>query len=389
MGFNVTMSSRFVAALALMLAACGGGETLSPDAITSATPLPTVPGVGELPDTVPAPDVAADASLAVSVIVTRPVDEDGVAFDTVAESVNGNRVIAIGDSILASTATRYGGELCESLTELGWSVEVDAEPGRSVHFGNRVLRQRITENTAEDEDFDAAIVHLGSNYGNDRDDYYDELNEILFRLAPRPTLLLTVTEYRPAWAEVNSVIDELSALYDNVIVIDWEQVARTPGVLSGDGLHPGDEGEAVLVEQLAVALGRADDTPGECLSSNFTDDSAVRGGSTSGGSTSGGSTSGGSTSGGASSTSSTSGGSTSGGTSSTSSTSGGSTSGGTSSTSGGSTTETTTVGSTSGGSTTGGSTTGDSTTGGSTTETTPVVTAPPVATTAGEPTDEG
>jgi hypothetical protein len=314
MEFNVTMLRCFAAVLALTLVACGGGGAVSPDAIPPVTPLPTVAGVGELPGVVATPDV--DAALALSVTVTRPVDDDGVAFDTVSELVNGNRVIAIGDSILASTSTRYGGEMCAALTELGWSVEVDAEPGRFVRFGNQVLRQRLTESTPEDEDFDAAIVHLGSNYGSDRDEYYDELNEILFRLAPRPTLLLTVTEYRPAWAEVNSVIDELSALYDNVIVIDWGKIARTPGVLSRDGLHPGNEGEAVLVEQLAVALGRAGTTPGDCLRSSFTDDSAVRGGSSGGsssGSSSGGSSAGGSSSGGSSSGGSGSGGSSSGG----------------------------------------------------------------------------
>ena len=112
---------------------------------------------------------------------------------------------------------------------------------------------------------------------------------------------MTVTEYRPAWAEVNEVMIELAKLYDNVTVIDWEKVARTPGVLSRDGLHPGDQGEDVLIELLAVALGQADDEPGECLRSSFTDDSSIGQGSgpNGGGSSSGGS-SGGSSSGGSS-----------------------------------------------------------------------------------------
>ena len=102
------------------------------------------------------------------------------------------------------------------------------------------------------------------------------LSDLLFRAAPRPTLLLTVTEYRPQWSEVNEVIRELASFYDNVTIVDWEQIARAPGVLSRDGLHPGGQGEAVLVEQIAVALGELDGDDGECLSSRYTDDSSGR-----------------------------------------------------------------------------------------------------------------
>ncbi len=326
--FNVAMLRRSTVALAFLLGACGATEGTSPDSLPPTTPVPTVPGVGRLPDTIPRVNarLSSDVEVPVSVVVTRPVDEDGAVLDTIAEQVNGNRLIVVGDSILASTASRYGGELCAGLNPLGWSVEVDAEPGRFVEFGNEVLEARLPDpdsDTTSDDDFDAAIVHLGSNYDSDQENYLAELNEILFRVAPRPTLLLTVTEYRPAWAEVNQTIRDLARLYDNVTVVDWEKIARAPGVLSRDGLHPGDQGEDVLVELLAVALGAVAEEDGECLRSPFTDDSAIgRGSSPSGGSSSGGSSSGGSSSGGSSSGGSSSGGSTSGGSSSGSSSGG-------------------------------------------------------------------
>ena len=50
----------------------------------------------------------------------------------------------IGDSITASAAKRYGGELCNTLVPLGWQVEVDAEPSRFVDFGNDVLDKRLS-----------------------------------------------------------------------------------------------------------------------------------------------------------------------------------------------------------------------------------------------------
>jgi hypothetical protein len=336
-----------------VVAGCGTGEVTAP--APPATPVPTVPGVGVLPDTIPQfpPVGLTDNDVPVSVAITRPVDGEGVVVESVAQRVNGTRLLVIGDSILASTAKRYGNEFCDAVTPLGWDVEVNAEPARFIEFGREVVEDRIPDDVEPEDDWDAAVVHLGSNYAGDQEDYFDELNEVLYRLAPRPTLLLTVTEYRSEWVEANDSIWELAKLYDNVTVIDWEKIARTPGVLSRDGLHPGDRGEDVLVEQIAVALGSASATPGECLRSQFTDDSAVNSGS--GGSRSGGSSSGGSStgsSGGGSSGSSTNG--------STTSRDGGSSSGGSStSSSGGSSTATTTTGTSTG--TTG--TTSTSTTG--------------------------
>jgi hypothetical protein len=277
------MPRRLVAActFAVVLAACGGGETSSPDGTTPPTPPPTVGGVGVLPDTIPAPDVVAavgdtdddEVAVPASVDIGRPVDDDGVVLDTIAAQVQGNRLIAIGDSILASTATRYGGEMCEGLNPLGWDVEVDAEPGRSIEFGDQVLQDRIPDEPVFAQDFDAVIVHLGTNYDGDQDNYFNQLNEILFRVSPRPTIVMTVTEVRDDWFEVNDVIDQLARLYDNVTVVDWDRIAEFPGVLSGDGIHPTQAGETVLVDMLEVALGTVSDEPGECLPTDYTDDS--------------------------------------------------------------------------------------------------------------------
>ena len=65
---------------------------------------------------------------------------------------------------------------------------------------------------------------------------------ILDRLAPRPTLLFTVTEYRSDYTEVNDVVRRLGSEYDNVTIIDWQAIAETPGVLSSDRLHPTETG---------------------------------------------------------------------------------------------------------------------------------------------------
>ena len=283
-------------ACAMTLAACAttGAADIAAEPVAVA-PLPTVGGVGVLPST-----VAPAREPIVSVPVTPPVQEDGTTAELVGDKVIDNRLLVIGDSIMASTASRYSGLMCDSLVPLGWAVEVEAEPSRFIDFGNRVLDKVLDPVVGTPDDWDAAVVFLGSNYGRDQQEYEDELRMILGRLEPRPTLLFTVTEYRPAWAEVNQTVHKLAAEFDDVTVVDWEQTARYPGVLSGDGLHPTNTGRQVLVDLTASALGPAALGAGECLKSQFTDDSAVgrpnspaskpSGGSGSGGSGSAGST---------------------------------------------------------------------------------------------------
>lgn len=261
--------SRFALALIALVTACGTSDAAGSDGSIGTTPVATLGGVGELPETIP-PDRGP------LVVVTRPgLDDAGNPVEAVGEQVAGNRLLMIGDSILAGTAERYGGDMCAALVPLGWAVEVDAEPGRFVEFGTEVLDERLDPVAGTEEDWDAAAVHLGSNYAKDRERYEAELTEILERLAPRPTLLYTVTEYRPAWAEVNEVVRAAAERFDHVTLADWEDLARTPGVLGGDGLHPTAAGEQVLVDLTVSALGPAFGNEGECLPTSFTDDSLV------------------------------------------------------------------------------------------------------------------
>jgi hypothetical protein len=185
--------------------------------------------------------------------------------------VAGERVLMIGDSVMASTSSRYGGEMCQELVPRGWHVEMDAESGRFVDFGDRVLDSRL------DAEWDAAVVMLGNNYGADKTVFADYLEDIVDRLAPRPTVLLTVTEFRPDRADVNDTIYEIAAEYDNVRVVDWAaETAADPALVGGDGLHLSDLGRARYADLVGGALGRAPGVgEGDCLGSDFTDDSAV------------------------------------------------------------------------------------------------------------------
>ena len=261
-----------VLAVAIMAAGCGVGDGGADDTIPPVTPVPTIAGVGVVP--------AVPSAVREPIVVVRPpVNEDGTEARLIGEIVDGNRILMIGDSILASTASRYGNHMCDAVVPLGWQVAVEAEPSRFVEFGNLVLDKLLLDAADPEDDWDTAVVFLGSNYRGDPEQYETELVEILDRLAPRPVVLLTVTEYRPDYVEVNEVVNRLGAERDNVTVLDWGSISDSPGVLSSDRLHPTDTGRRILAESVAAALGSVDGE-GDCLRSTFRDDSRIGGDST-------------------------------------------------------------------------------------------------------------
>ncbi len=270
-----------LALAALALAGCGSGEAAS-------SPAPPAPpatiGIGGLPEplsvttaeppTTYAPDDVSGSSqlhatAADSGLGSRPAPASRVP---IGKLVDGNRVLVIGDSILASLADRYGGQLCDRLVPRGWAVEVDAEVGRRIDFGRQVLARR------EAAGWDAAVVMLGNNYDGDPAAFAAELEALLDELAPIPVVLLSVTRFRPVQDEVNYVIQAVAERHDDVRVADW--AARTSDdapaaerLLGADGLHLSDDGRVALAALISRTLGEAPaGSAGRCLRSPFTDD---------------------------------------------------------------------------------------------------------------------
>jgi lysophospholipase L1-like esterase len=266
-----TRRARLGAVLtAVGLAACGAGEAASP-----ASPPPTVGDIGELPDELSPPPTTSAPPTTDPVArprSTSPAPPETIAGESdyrfpIGRTIDGNRLLVIGDSILAAISDRYGGQLCDRLVPLGWAVEVDAESGRDVTFGLQVLDDRL------DAGWDAAVVMLGHNYRDDVQQFAADMEEIVRRLAPRPTLLLTVTEFEPSRSEVNFVIRSLGHEYDNVRIVEWAERTRDAEELLGDdGLHLSEQGRLELATQIARPLLRVAGT-GECLGSDYDDDS--------------------------------------------------------------------------------------------------------------------
>lgn len=248
----------FIVGLLLTGTACAVAQSSDATPDTQSVP------VGGLPPTLPT--LAAGETTATTAPGTTVVL---LPEQLIGAKVAGNRVIMIGDSVMAGTARRYGGEMCAALVPLGWAVEVDAETARFIDFGNEVLKERLPYG------WDAAVILLGNNYGGDPDIYRQYLERLVEKLAPRPTVLLTVSEYRVEQREVNTVIFEVAAAHDNVVVINWAATTGAhPEFLRADGLHLETPGRVALAQSVADVMGPAPTPPGKCLGTNFFDDSA-------------------------------------------------------------------------------------------------------------------
>jgi lysophospholipase L1-like esterase len=203
-----------------------------------------------------APSTSSDSPRRTTTTVASPAER----LQPVGRLVDGNRVLVIGDSIVAAISSRHGGQLCDRLVPRGWAVEVQAESGRHIEYGQQVLRRRL------DADWDAAVIMLGSNYGGDPEFFGAELGEMLDELEPMPVVLVNVTEFKPDRAEVNYVIQAEANRRDNVRVLDWASRSRDDEELLGDdGLHLSEPGREALAAMIATAFGRAPTGSGECL----------------------------------------------------------------------------------------------------------------------------
>ena len=251
--------------LCLALVACGAAT-----AGTDETVDPNIEGVGILPGS--NPDALVIPTDAATTIAATELPTTTLApLPQIGTLAAGNKLLMIGDSITASAAKRYGGELCDALVPLGWQVEVDAEPSRFVDFGNDVLDKRLAAK------WDAAYVFLGTNYLGDQLAYRKQLEKIVERLSPSPVVLLTVTLFEDSRQEVNDAITLVGAEFPNVRIVDWGSIAATDAtkILRGDGHHLTNDGRLVLASTVAGVLGKAPVEPGKCLSTSFSNDSGT------------------------------------------------------------------------------------------------------------------
>ena len=220
-------------------------------------------GVGRIPGY----DFGAAITLPEGFEIELPPVEGGL----IGPKAGGNRLIMIGDSILASTSSRYGNEMCDALVPLGWQVAIEAEANRFAEFGVRVLDKRMNAESG----WDAAVIFLGTNYEGDKDSYAKQMRRILDRLSPRPVLIINTSLFRNAQREVNAAIAVLVGEYKNISILNWAVISKVEGVLSDVRVHLSQRGRSVFSVAVARALDIAPFREGACLESKFRDDSAA------------------------------------------------------------------------------------------------------------------
>lgn len=246
------MRRAWIAALAGLLVACTSGGA----------PAPATVAIGDMSvDTTTTSQSSTTTTSTTTSSSLPPVQRLG-------ERVSGNRVILIGDSVLASTATRHSGAMCAALVPLGWVVDVEAETGQFAPWGNKVLDAK------QGDHFDVAVLMLGNNYLGDELAYRTTMQHLVDRLAPSLVVLSTVTEFQPDRKEVNAAIRAIAAAHPEVTILDWAALTAADPTLTGpDHLHLGRKGRSTLAAEVARLLGQAPSTKGSCLESTFDDDS--------------------------------------------------------------------------------------------------------------------
>lgn len=220
-------------------------------------------GVGRIP--------GYDFGTAITLPEGFEIELPEIVGGSIGPKASGSRLLMIGDSIMASTSSRYGNEMCAALVPLGWQVAIEAEASRFAEFGVRVLDQRMNAEAG----WDAAVIFLGTNYEGNKDSYSKQITKMIDKLNPRPVLLVNTSLFRNAQREVNAAITVIAGQNKNVSILDWATISKTKGVLSDDGVHLSPKGRSVFAVAVARALDIAPFREGECLESKFRDDSAA------------------------------------------------------------------------------------------------------------------
>lgn len=256
----------------LLCAACAGGDA-EPETFQR---VPDTVPLGELPE-----PITSTASVVVPPTTSPPttiVEEDEVEpiDGQVGDVVEGNRLLLIGDSAMATLTERREGIACEVLSELGWEVEIEAELARYLPFADEVIDEVVVDTG---EGWDVIGLMFGHLLDTPIDEFAVELERIIDELSPRPILLYTVTQDGDETAAaLNEVIRSIGESTPNVVVVDWGAAVAFEQIVDltdDDGL-PNADGMGRIVLLTAAALGEpAIVANGACLEPRFTDDSAI------------------------------------------------------------------------------------------------------------------
>src|SRR5262245_14945136 len=212
-----------VVCLAVLLVACGDDDESTTPTLLD---VPDTVAIGVLPaqaaDAATLPTPPPPPTSAPTASSTLPLPDEPLAAP-IGEHVSGNRILLIGDSVLASAAPRNEGLMCDALELFGWQAELDAEPGRDIAFALEVLDERMPR--GGEVDWDAVLLSFGSDVDGADPDAVDEfhaaLDEVIDRVSPRPALILTLADTGTDRDTINDMIRTLPQAHPNALVVEF------------------------------------------------------------------------------------------------------------------------------------------------------------------------
>ncbi len=222
----------FVVSALLGLAAC---STTSSEASNDSPPQP-----------LPTIDVSSDSG---------PVADDAPA--EASDEVEVESIVMIGDSITVGATEELDGRL----DGLGFDdVSIVAQEGKRMNAtsgdntGGSEISTFIAENVDSPPEETLWIVALGTNDIGSHEDTALIDAEVEQVLAPIPSespliWINTYVRQKPdGTTDVNDAIERVLAERGNATIGDWSSIAPDDGVMSGDGIHPSDEGSVVFAD---------------------------------------------------------------------------------------------------------------------------------------------
>lgn len=155
-------------------------------------------------------------------------------------------IACIGDSVMLGSAM----EIKKVLPD----CYIDAKVSRYVGSGKAVAQKIASQGRLGH----TVLVALGTN--GPLDGQYEEQTKEFLDYLGSDRQIFWVNVYCPAtgWQDSNNAyLEEIAATHDNVVLIDWcSLVKQHPEWLSGDGIHPNDEGTVAYADLIAKTIAR-------------------------------------------------------------------------------------------------------------------------------------
>ena len=238
--WNRRLSAGLVAAgLILTLAGCGNTKAEESAPPESTAPVQTEPvetQEAQPVESTPLPEVTEPAE-------SKTPAEEKPADDSQTETGSYSHVTAIGDSVMLGAEVEMENRMPGCI--------VDADESRQIWDGKDVAQQLAAQGKLGD----TVILALGTNCTFKM----STARELLDYFGDRTVYWVTAYGEKLSWQdEVNATIEAVSAEYDNVHVLHWDEVGpQHPEWFYGDGLHLNGEGRIGYAEFLKSSLDAA------------------------------------------------------------------------------------------------------------------------------------